>query len=67
MRRLIVLPSPAALLVGGCFSIEPVPDNGPAPFGLKPLLSTIPAAASDHVVYSLENKSSTMPTGTATR
>ena len=48
-------------------SIEPVPDNGPAPFGLKPLLSTIPAAASDHVVYSLENKSSTMPTGTATR
>lgn len=48
-------------------SIEPIPDNSPNPFGLKPLISTIPAAAADHVVYPLENKVSTMPNGTASR
>ena len=49
-------------------SIEPSPDNGPAPFLLKPLVGTVPAGAIDHTVYSLENQVSTsFPSGTVTR
>lgn len=48
-------------------SIEPVPDNSPAPFLLKPLLANIPAAAMDHVTYNLNNNISGFPKGTVTR
>ena len=49
-------------------SIEPVPDNSPAPFALKPLVGSIPSNAADHVNYDLTNQSATNnPTGTATR
>lgn len=49
-------------------SIEPFPDNSPAPFLLKPLLADVPAGAMDHVVYNMNNIiASNAPTGTATR
>ena len=47
-------------------SIEPVPDNSPAPFLLKPLVGAIPSDAVDHTTYSLDANLS-FPTGTATR
>ncbi len=46
-------------------SVEPVPDNSPAPFLLKPLVSMIPTSALDHADYSMENNATaTNPTGT---
>lgn len=36
-------------------SIEPVPDNSPAPFTLKPLVANVPADAIDHTVYGMNN------------
>ncbi len=46
-------------------SIEPVPDNSPAPFTLKPLVATVPANAVDHTVYDMANNAiATNPTGT---
>jgi len=49
-------------------SVEPVPDNSPAPFALKPLVGPVPAAATDHTPYSMNNNASaTNPTGTVTR
>lgn len=55
-------------LAGGkaVISIEPVPDNSPAPFLLKPLVADIPADAADHVTYSL-GQNLNFPTGTASR
>ncbi|MFQ5947319.1 MAG: hypothetical protein ACE5KX_00480 [Acidimicrobiia bacterium] len=47
-------------------SIEPTPDDGPAPFALKPLVGGIPADATDHTVYELANRSDGFPTGVAT-
>ncbi|MCH7514894.1 MAG: anti-sigma factor [Bacteroidetes bacterium] len=49
-------------------SIEPNPDNDPAPFLYKPLVVTLPTGAQDHVNYDLMNNvSSTFPTGTVSR
>jgi len=47
-------------------SIEPDPDNSPAPFLLKPLVGDIPANAADHVTYDL-GKNLNFPTGTVMR
>ena len=47
-------------------SIEPSPDDSPAPFTLKPLVGSAPGDASDHLTYSLANNSAGFPTGTAT-
>ena len=55
-------------LAGGLavISIEPEPDDSPAPFTLKPLMGGIDAAAVDHVTYSMPNMTdATFPTGTA--
>jgi len=52
----------------GVISIEPVPDNSPAPFLLKPLVKAIDADAADHSFISLSNNASnTNPTGTVTK
>jgi len=55
-------------LAGGTavISIEPQPDDSPAPFALKPLVGAILATALDHVTYSLGNNAAGFPTGTAT-
>jgi len=47
-------------------SIEPDPDNSPAPFLLKPLVGDIPANAADHVTYDL-GQNLNFPTGTVIR
>ena len=54
-------------LAGGTavISIEPSPDDSPAPFTLKPLVGQISASAVDHSTYALDNNSETFPTGTA--
>ncbi len=45
-------------------SIEPYPDNNPAPFQLKPLVCQIPMNAKDHYTYMLKNKvEMTFPAG----
>jgi hypothetical protein len=47
-------------------TIEPDPDNSTNPFGaLKPLVGTIPADATDHTTYDMNNNSDTFPSGTA--
>lgn len=49
-------------------SVEPFPDNSPAPFTLKPLLGTTPAMANTHTLLPMmNNATATNPTGTATR
>ncbi len=49
-------------------SVEPVPDNSPAPFVLKPLVGPVPADATDHTFYMMNiNAAATNPTGTASR
>lgn len=55
-------------LAGGTavISIEPDPDNSPAPFLLKPLVSGIPADAMDHTTYAL-GQNLNFPTGTVSR
>ena len=46
-------------------SVEPVPDNSPAPFTLKPLVGAVPANAADHTLYDMANNAvATNPTGT---
>lgn len=47
-------------------SIEPDPDDSPAPFALKPLVGMVPAGAMDHTPYPMTNQAgTTFPTGTA--
>ncbi|RXP55129.1 anti-sigma factor [Lutibacter sp. HS1-25] len=55
-------------LAGGkaVISIEPVPDNSPNPFLLKPLVGDIPVSAIDHTTYSMGQNLS-FPTGTVSR
>lgn len=55
-------------LAGGTavISIEPEPDNSPAPFLLKPLVSPIAADATDHVTYDMAQNLN-FPTGTVNR
>lgn len=49
-------------------SIEPVPDNSPAPFSMKPLVGTAPADGMPLTVYSMENKiADNKPSGKAMR
>ncbi|MFZ0389834.1 MAG: anti-sigma factor [Calditrichia bacterium] len=45
-------------------SIEPEPDDDPAPFALKPLVGMIPSDAVDHVTYDMNNNISNFPGGT---
>ncbi|TFB10903.1 hypothetical protein E3V55_04650 [Candidatus Marinimicrobia bacterium MT.SAG.3] len=54
-------------LAGGTavISIEPSPDDASTPFTLKPLVGGIATDATDHVTYSMDNKSSGFPSGTA--
>lgn len=54
-------------LAGGTavISIEPFPDDSPAPFTFKPLVGSIPQGADDHVNYDLDNNAAGFPTGTA--
>lgn len=49
-------------------SIEPSPDNSPAPFLLKPLVSPIGGTAADHTPFQMSNNAAaTNPTGTVTK
>ncbi len=49
-------------------SIEPVPDNSPAPFVLKPLLGKVLPSATDHTPYAMDNMATeTNPVGTVSR
>ncbi len=47
-------------------SVEPVPDNSPMPFALKPLVGDISDMAADHTAYDM-NQNLSFPTGEATR
>ena len=67
-----LLRAPAGLafptnLAGGTavISIEPQPDDSPAPFALKPLLAPIPTTALDHITYTLNLNVAGFPTGVA--
>jgi hypothetical protein len=46
-------------------SVEPYPDNSPAPFLLKPLVRMIPNPAQQHFAYSMNLNPGSYPTGTA--
>lgn len=49
-------------------SIEPVPDNSPAPFTLKPLRGMVPANAAPLTFYEMDNiAAGTYPSGTVQR
>ena len=48
-------------------SIEPVPDNSPGPFTLKPLAGTIPTDLADHTVESIAKNLASFPSGTVSR
>lgn len=49
-------------------SVEPVPDNSPNPFTLKPLVGMTAADAMDHTPLGMDNNAAaTNPTGTASR
>ncbi len=49
-------------------SVEPKPDNSPAPFLLKPLVSAVPSGAMTHSALDMTNNAeATNPTGTITR
>lgn len=61
--------NPAKKLPGGMavISVEPVPDNSPAPFLLKPLLTNpIKAGTGPTNVQTMNQNLSTLPTGTVT-
>ena len=69
-----IMNAPAGLtfptdLSGGLavISVEPMPDNSPAPFLLKPLTANIPATALDHVTYSMTLNTGSLPSGIITR
>jgi hypothetical protein len=47
-------------------SVEPVPDDSPAPFTIKPLVGAIPANATDHVTLSMNRNAASFPSGVAT-
>ena len=51
--------------MGAAISIEPVDDDSPAPFVLKPLVGSIPADGETMVNYQLDNQAGGFPTGTA--
>lgn len=47
-------------------SVEPVPDDSPAPFTIKPLIRAIPANAADHVTFAMNLNAASFPSGMAT-
>lgn len=49
----------------GVISVEPYPDNSPAPFLIKPLVRMIPNPAQQHFTYSMNLNPGSFPTGTA--
>jgi hypothetical protein len=55
-------------LAGGMavVSVEPDPDDSPAPFALKPLIGAIPASPEAYTNYELGNAAGDFPGGTAT-
>lgn len=49
-------------------SVEPVPDNSPAPYGLKPLLKKFEGSESDHsFINMMNNAEATNPTGSVSK
>lgn len=48
-------------------SVEPVPDNDPAPFTLKPLSGMVPNPASGGTLYDVTFGAGSFPTGTVSR
>jgi hypothetical protein len=67
-----IINAPAGLtfptnLSGGMavISVEPYPDNSPAPFLLKPLVRPIPNPAQQHFTYSMNLNPGSFPAGTA--
>ena len=61
---------PPTNLIGGLavISIEPVPDNSPGPFTLKPLVDMmIEDDGGMHMSQMMDNHAGSFPTGTATR
>ncbi|AOW19702.1 anti-sigma factor [Urechidicola croceus] len=56
-------------LAGGTavISIEPYPDNSPAPFTLKPLVGAIAIDAIDHTTYDMSLNISNLPAGSVSR
>lgn len=48
-------------------SVEPSPDNSPAPFVLKPLIHMVPANAAIHTVLTMNQNLGSVPTGTVSR
>lgn len=48
-------------------SIEPVPDNSPSPFTLKPLAGQAPSGAVDHTLYMMDNNIVSFPSGSVSR
>lgn len=49
-------------------SVEPVPDNSPKPFVLKPLVGMVPSSASVHSYITMDNNANaTNPTGSVSR
>lgn len=48
-------------------SVEPFPDNSPAPFAIKPLLHSVPASASVHTPISMNQNLGSLPSGSFTR
>jgi hypothetical protein len=48
-------------------TVEPFPDNSPAPFLLKPLTATIPNPATPQTPYNMTLNTASFPTGTAIR
>jgi hypothetical protein len=59
--------NPAVNLIGTTvvISIEPEPDNSPAPFALKPLVDN--AVDDSEALQAMENNAGSFPTGTVTR
>lgn len=49
----------------GVISVEPYPDNSPAPFLLKPLVRMIPNPAQQHFTYSMNLNPGSFPSGIA--
>lgn len=47
-------------------SVEPDPDDSPAPFALKPLVGMVPSDAGDHQNLTLDNAATDLPGGTGT-
>ncbi len=67
-----IMNAPAGLsfptnLSGGIvvITVEPYPDNSPAPFLLKPLVRMIPNPAMQHFTYGMNLNPASFPTGTA--